>query len=158
MDRYFVSKQCKEKLNKIKNYLNVGDSEILNKIDETFNYKINKRDKFKLNFERGERDCRKQNKKPLYEFFDEELAELEVSNELKNMNEDELLLSNDFNSLYPNAQIDTNSTWPKKETAYLVKKETSDAVCKLFNSGRWNELNRCAFLSVIYHNPKNLVF
>ena len=34
----------------------------------------------------------------------------------------------------------------------------SDAVCSLFNSGRWNELNRCAFLTVKYHNPENLVF
>ena len=34
----------------------------------------------------------------------------------------------------------------------------SDAVCTLFNSGRWNELNRCAFLTVNYHNPENLIF
>ena len=26
------------------------------------------------------------------------------------------------------------------------------------NSGRWNELNRCAFLTVKYHNPENLTF
>ena len=34
----------------------------------------------------------------------------------------------------------------------------SDAVCSLFNSGRWNELKRCAFLTVNYHNPENLIF
>ena len=34
----------------------------------------------------------------------------------------------------------------------------SDAVSSLFNSGRWNELNRWAFLTVNYHNPENLVF
>ena len=34
----------------------------------------------------------------------------------------------------------------------------SDAVCNLFNSGRWNELKRCAFLTVKYHNPENLMF
>ena len=34
----------------------------------------------------------------------------------------------------------------------------SDAVCSLFNSGRWNELNRSAFLTVEYHNPENLKF
>ena len=34
----------------------------------------------------------------------------------------------------------------------------SDAVCSLFNSGKENELKRCAFLTVKYHNPKNLVF
>ena len=34
----------------------------------------------------------------------------------------------------------------------------SDAVCSLFNSVRWNELNRSAFLTVKNHNPENLVF
>ena len=34
----------------------------------------------------------------------------------------------------------------------------SDAVCTLFNSGRWNELNRSAFLTIKYHNPANLGF
>ena len=34
----------------------------------------------------------------------------------------------------------------------------SDAVCSLFNSGKWNEMKRCAFLTVKYHNPENLVF
>ena len=28
----------------------------------------------------------------------------------------------------------------------------------MFNSGRWIELNRSAFLTVKYHNPENLVF
>ena len=69
-----------------------------------------------------------------------------------------MLVSYDFNSLYPSAQIDKNSTWPKIETAYPFKKYMSDAICVLFNSGRWNELNRSAFLSVKYHNPENLIF
>ena len=34
----------------------------------------------------------------------------------------------------------------------------SDAVCRLFNNSRWNELNRSAFFTVKYHNPENLVF
>ena len=34
----------------------------------------------------------------------------------------------------------------------------SDAVCSFFNSGRWNETNRCAFLAVKYHNPEILIF
>ena len=34
----------------------------------------------------------------------------------------------------------------------------SDAVCSFFNSGRWNEINRSAFLSVKYHNPDNSFF
>ena len=34
----------------------------------------------------------------------------------------------------------------------------SESVCTLFNSGRWDELNRSAFLTVKYHNPENLIF
>ena len=33
----------------------------------------------------------------------------------------------------------------------------SDAICTLFNSGRWPELNRSAVLTVKYHNPHNLI-
>ena len=58
----------------------------------------------------------------------------------------------------PSVQIDINITWPKTETAYPFKKYLSDAVCSLFNTGKWNELNRCAYLTVKYHNPENLVF
>ena len=34
----------------------------------------------------------------------------------------------------------------------------NDVVCYLFNSGRWNELNRSAFLTIKYHNRENLIF
>ena len=34
----------------------------------------------------------------------------------------------------------------------------SDAIGVLFNSGKWNELNRSAFLTIKYHNPENLIF
>ena len=32
-----------------------------------------------------------------------------------------------------------------------------ESICTLFNSGRWNELNRSAFLIIKYHNPENLI-
>ena len=69
-----------------------------------------------------------------------------------------MLVSYDFNSLYPSAQIDINSTWPKIEIAYPFKKYMNESICTLFNSGNWNELNRSAFLTVKYHNPEKLVF
>ena len=34
----------------------------------------------------------------------------------------------------------------------------NESICSLLNSGRWNELNKSAFLTVKYHNPENLVF
>ena len=44
------------------------------------------------------------------------------------------------------------------ETAYPCKNYMNESICTLFNSGRWNEVNRSAFLTVKYHNPENLVF
>ena len=34
----------------------------------------------------------------------------------------------------------------------------NESICTLFNSGRWPELNRSAFLTIKYHNPKDLIF
>ena len=156
--RYFESKQCEQFLNTVKIHLKIKDNEISNIFDEYLKYINIKRDKFKLEFEKDEKDYRKINKKELDNFLDKKLGELNISKDLQKINKDDLLVSYDFNSLYPSAQIDKNSTWPKIETAYPFKKYMNDAICTLFNSGKWNELNRSAFLTVKYHNPANLIF
>ena len=74
------------------------------------------------------------------------LGGLEVSKELQKINKDDLLVSYDFNSVHPTAQIDIKSSWPKRETAYPFKKDMNESICSLFKSGKWNELNRSAFL------------
>ena len=83
---------------------------------------------------------------------------MDISIELQKFNKDDLLVSYDFNSLYPSAQIDINSTWPKLETAHPFQKHMNESICNLFNSERWPELNRSAFLTVKYHNRENLNF
>ena len=98
------------------------------------------------------------NKRELDKLLDKKLGELEIGKEIQNIIKIDLLVSYDFNSLYPSAQIELNSTWLKIETAYPFKKDMNESICSLFNSGRWNELNRSAFLTVKYHNPENLVF
>ena len=90
--------------------------------------------------------------------FLKKLGEREISKDLQKINKDGLLVSYDFNNLYPSAQIDLKSTWPKIETAYSFKKYMSDAFCKLFNSGKWIELIRSVFLNVKYHKTRNLIF
>ena len=85
--------------------------------------------------------------------MEKKLGELEISKDLQKINKDDLLVSYDFNSLYPSAQIDLNSTWPKIETSYPFKKHMNGTICTLYNSGKWNELNRSAFLTVKYHIP-----
>ena len=69
-----------------------------------------------------------------------------------------MLVSYDFISLFPSAQININNTWPKIETACPFEIDMIESVGSLSDSGRWNELNRSAFLTVKCHNPKNLVF
>ena len=158
LNRYFESNQCEEILHIIKKHLKINDNGISIIIDGCLKYIDTKRDEFKLEFENGKKDYRKVNKKELDKFLEKKLGELEFSKDLQKINKDDLLVSYDFNSLYPSAQIDKNSTWPKIETAYPFKKYMCDVVCTLFNSGRWDEINRSAFLTVKYHNPENLIF
>ena len=156
--RYFESNQCEEILSTIKTNLKINDNEISNIIDEYLKYITTKRKEYTLAFENGEKDYRKINKKELDKFLERKLGELEISKELQKIDKDDLLVSYDFKSLYPSAQIDKNSTWPKIETAYPFKKHMNDAICYLFNSGKWNQLSRSAFLTIKYHNPENLIF
>ena len=128
-----------------------------NLIDEYLKNINTKRDEFKLEFENGETDYRKINRKEINKFL-RKLGDLVISEELQKINKDDLLVSYDFNSLYPSAQICINSAWAKIETAYPLKKDTKESICSLFNSGKWIELNRSALLTVKYHNPGNLVF
>ena len=157
-NRYFESNQCEEILNTIKKHLKINDNEISNIVDEYLRYINTKPDEFKLEFENGEKDYRKINKKEFDNFLNNKLGNLEISKELQKINKDDLLVSYDFNSLYPSAQIDKSSYWPKIEASYPFKKYMNESICTLFNSGRWNELNRSAFLTIKYHNPENLIF
>ena len=156
--RSFESKQFDEIMSTIKKHLKLNDNEISNIIDEYLKYINTKRDEYTLEFENGEKDYRKTNKKELEKFQERKLGDLNISKELQKINKDDLLVSYDFNSLYPSAHIDKNSTWPKIETAYPFKKYMNNAICYLFNSGKWNQLNRSAFLTVKHHNPENLIF
>ena len=157
-NRYFESNQFDEIMSTIKKHLKLNDNEISKIIDKYLKYINIKREEFKLKFENGEKDYRKINKKKFDNFLEKKLGELEISKELQKINKDDLLVSYDFNSLYPSAQIDKNSTWPKIETAYPFKKYMNESICTLFNSGKWNELNRSAFLTVKHHNPEDWIF
>ena len=69
-----------------------------------------------------------------------------------------MLVSYEFIILYPSDQIDIKNPSPRTETTYPFKKIMNESFCSLFISGRWNVLNRSAFLTVKYHNPENLFF
>ena len=122
LNRYFESNQCEEILNIIKKHLKINDNDISNIIDKYLKYISTKRDGFKTEFENGEKDYRKINNKELDKFLERKLGELNISKELQKNDKDDLLVSYDFNSLYPSAQIDKNSNWRKIETSYPFKK------------------------------------
>ena len=68
--RYFESRQFDEIMTTIKKHLKINDDEISNIIDTYLKYINNKRKEYKLEFENGEKDYRKINKKELDDFID----------------------------------------------------------------------------------------
>ena len=85
-------------------------------------------------------------------------GDLDITKSFRKMNKDSSLLSYNFNSLYPCAEADEDSKWPAIETSFPFERFLSDAICELFNSSRWEEVNGSAFLTVKFHNPENLIF
>ena len=61
------------------------------------------------------------NKKELDKFLDEKLGKLEISKESQNIYKSDLLVSYDFNSVYPSAQVDINSPWSKIDSFFVWK-------------------------------------
>ena len=83
---------------------------------------------------------------------------MEVSKALRLINKYDLLVSYEFQSLYPSAEADRDCEWPAVETAYPFKKEMINAVFEFFIGGNWDELNRSNFLTIKNHNPEKLFF
>ena len=94
----------------------------------------------------------------MQEFDNNKPGDLEISKDLQKINKDDLLVSYDFNCLYPMAQADRDTRWPAIDTSYPLTRSMSEAACELFNSGRWVELKRSAFLTVNYHNLGSITF
>ena len=63
--------------------MKINDNEISNIVDEYLKYINSKRDEFKAEFENGEKDYRKINKKELDKFLERKLGGLEISKELQ---------------------------------------------------------------------------
>ena len=100
---------------------------------------------------------RKINKQHFENYIKEKLSSLPISKELKAIDKSDLLVSSDYNSLYPSAMAHEKSTWPAIETAKAINPEDSEVYCKLFNTGEWASLNKTGFFKVKYHNPENLI-
>ena len=102
-------------------------------------------------------DYRKMNTKELDKYVNKKLASLSISKKLNKIDKSNLLVSSDYNSLYPSAMAHDDSTWPSIETAKGIRPEDSKYLCELFNNNEWKDLNRTGFFKVKYHNPEHLV-
>ena len=85
------------------------------------------------------------NRKDMEDFVNKKFGELPISKNLQEIDITDLLFSHDFNSIYLSAKADKHSTSPAIETRYFFKRNMSDTVCKMINSGRWNEENGLLF-------------
>ena len=94
----------------------------------------------------------------MQQFVNNKLDDLENGKQQQKINKGGLLVSYDFNKLYPSAQVDKNSTWPAIETSYFFKKYMNESVCEIFNNEKWDNINRSACSTVEYHNPECLIF
>ena len=74
------------------------------------------------------------------------------------MDKSDLLVSSDYNSLYPSAMAHNDSNWSKLETAKTIEKEDSDRLCELINTGEWKSLNKSGFFRIKNYNPKDIIF
>ena len=81
-----------------------------------------------------------------------------MSKQLAVIDESDLLVSSDYNSLYPPAMAHLDSEWPKKEIAKAIRPGDSDYLCELPNNGEWKNLNKTGFFKVSYCKPKEIIF
>ena len=102
-------------------------------------------------------DYRKINKNHFDNYIKKKLSSLPISKELNKIDKSDLLVSSDYNSLYPSAMAHENSKWPAIETAKTITPEDSNLLCELFSNNEWKSLNKTGFFKVKYHNPENLV-
>ena len=72
------------------------------------------------------------------EFHNKMVGDLEITENLREIDINDLLVSYNFSSLYPSAQVDNDSTWPAIDTVYAFKRYMNDAVGELFNNGKWD--------------------
>ena len=66
---------------------------------------------------------------------------LEISKKIKEVKLNEYLVSSDYMCLYRSAQADTRGNWPKLESSYAFDDYMNNAVCTLFNTREWGNLN-----------------
>ena len=156
LNRKFVSTSFNQIVNILKKYF--GKEHEISTLFEIYFRQINKVKKhYTRKYENKFDENRKINKQHFENYIKKKLSSLPISKELNNINKSDLLVSGDYDILYPSAMAHEKSTWPAIETANAINPEDSEVYCKLFNTGEWASLNKTGFFEVKYHNPENLI-
>ena len=152
----FVSTSFSQIVNILRKYF--GKEHEISTLFEIYFRQIDKVKKhYTKKYENNFDDYRKINKQHFENYIKKKLSSLPISKELNKMDKSDLLVSSDYNSLYPSAMAHILSMWPSIETAKAINPEDSEAYCKLFNTGEWASLDKTGFFKVKYHNPENLI-
>ena len=71
----------------------------------------------------------------------------------------DLLVSSDYNSLYPSAkaQLAGKINLARNRESKTISPEDSKVFCELFNTGQLASLNKTGLFKVKYYNPEDLV-
>ena len=136
LNRKFVSTSFNQKVNVLTKYF--GKEHETSKLFEIYFQRLDKVKKhYTKKYENKFDDYRKINKQHFENYIKKKLSSLMTSKELKTIDKSDLLVSSDYNSLYPSAMAHEKSTWPAMETAKAINLEDSEVYCKLFNAGEW---------------------
>ena len=140
LNRKFVSSSFIQIVNILRKYFGY-DLEISKLFEIYFRQTDKVKNHYTKKYENKFDDYRKINTKHLENYIKKKLANLPISKELNNVDKSDLLVSSDYNSLYPSAMAQLQSTWPAIETAQAIKPEDNENSCRLFNTGEWKSLN-----------------
>ena len=125
LNRKFVSTSFNQIVNILKNYF--GKEHEISKLFEIYFQQIDKVKKhYTKKYENKFDDYRKINKQQFENYIKKKLSSLPISKELKAIDKSDLLVSSDYNSLYPSAMAHEKSTWPAIETAKAINPEDSE--------------------------------
>ena len=70
----------------------------------------------------------------------------------------DLLVSNDYNSLYPSTITHKGSKGLKIETTIALIRDDSEWICSSFNIKTWGSLSKSEFFKIEIFNPKEILF
>ena len=156
LNRKFVSSSFNQIITILEKF--IGKEQEMSTLFNKYLNQINKVKKhFTKKYESKFTDYRQMRTKNLDNYVSKILASLPLSKELNKIDKSDLLVSSDYNSLYPSAMAKDESTWPAIETAKAIKPEDSNHSCELFNNNEWKNLNKTGLFKLKYHNPEELI-